>query len=110
MSTGEVDARLHCPPGPWASASASSISDLTTLCGGGASVSKTPPERLTQLACIPAASAPITSKGFEEISRTDSMGQPRRFATCRYTFGEGLYTWTSSALTNPAQYAWRLVA
>src|SRR5215218_11397910 len=53
----------------------------------------------THAARIPAASAPISSNGFEETSRTSSIGRSSRFATCRQALGEGLYAFTSSTLT-----------
>src|SRR5438270_9009571 len=90
--------------GIYPKASASSISVLTTISGRASSVSNRPPERSIHAACIPAFRAPITSKGFEEISRTFSMALPSLSATCRYTFGEGLYTFTSSTLTKPWKY------
>src|SRR5258708_36401256 len=87
-----------------ASASTSSTSVPTTICGRGASVSNKPLERFMHAASMPADSAPITSNGFEEMSRTDPMGWLTRFATGRYTFGDGLHNFISSTLTNPWKY------
>src|SRR5205085_9962156 len=72
--------------------SASSSRVPATISGRASSVSNRPPERSIHAACIPAFWAPMTSKGFEEISRTFSMALPSLSATCRYTLCVGWYT------------------
>ena len=55
--------------------SASSVSVLTTMSGGAPSASKTPWVRSTQAARRPAASAPMSSNGFEDTRHTASEGR-----------------------------------
>src|SRR5260370_7324626 len=92
----------------YTSASASSSRVLTTISGGEPSVSNKPPERFIHAACIAEDSAPIMSKGFEEISLTSPIGRPRRFATCCYTLGDRFSTLPSSTLSIPCKYRHKL--